>query len=200
MGTIYKKINDHIVWVNPDTDVFVEIGSERGEGSTRFFAELAVENNTVVHTVDINPYPQTWLTLHGVVDGIVWHQGHGSSWAKEVFPTLKKQISILYLDNFDYNYNTVTMDQMILDQQQDYLEKFGIAMTNQNCQIEHMKQMISLLPYMHDRSMIICDDTYQYNDCWIGKCGPVVVFLLANGWTILDNNPESGHGVILTNH
>jgi hypothetical protein len=39
------------------------------------------------------------------------------------------------------------------------------------------------------------------NDCWIGKCGPVVVYLLANGYKIITKEAggAAGHsyGVIL---
>jgi hypothetical protein len=65
-------------------------------------------------------------------------------------------------------------------------------MSNQNCQVEHMKQMLALYPFMDQHSIIVCDDTYTYNDCWIGKSGPVVIFLLANGYTIQKTSTDCG--------
>jgi hypothetical protein len=55
--------------------------------------------------------------------------------------------------------------------------------------------MLNLYPYLTDDGIIVVDDTYQINQCWVGKCGPVVVFLLANNYEILEAND---HGVILT--
>jgi hypothetical protein len=40
------------------------------------------------------------------------------------------------------------------------------------------------------------DDTYRYNDCWIGKCGPAVVYLLALGFEIV-RDEEREFGIIM---
>ena len=52
---------------------------------------------------------------------------------------------------------------------------------------------------MSDDGIIVCDDTYLYNDCWIGKCGAVVVYLLANGYKTIeiDNVQGQSFGVML---
>ena len=44
----FKRAEQWLPMVGPD-DVFVEIGSDRHEGSTIYFAELAVKNATVLH-------------------------------------------------------------------------------------------------------------------------------------------------------
>lgn len=198
MGKVFRLAEQYLPAVGPD-DVFVEIGSDRGEGSTRTFSDIAQRNQTVVHTVDINSYPKEWCEKHGFTQGIVWHQAIGSEWAKNVFPTLNKKIVCLYLDNFDYNYNTVRIDPMILEQQKQYREEFGIEMTNENCLVEHMKQMIALLPYMSEHSIVICDDTYDSNGCWIGKGGPIVTFLQAHGYHLAAVEVEErlSYGVVL---
>jgi hypothetical protein len=91
------------------------------------------------------------------------------------------------------------VNQDIQNQKKQYREQFGITMNNQNCQIEHLKQMLSLYPYMAQNSIVICDDTYLSNDCWIGKCGPVVTFLLAHGYRIVNTEAVGGisYGLIL---
>jgi len=198
MGQVYQLVDQYLPVVGPD-DVFVEIGSDRGDGSTRKFADTALKNQTVVHTVDINHYPQEWGRKHGFTQGVVWHQAIGSEWAKNVFPTLNKKIVCLYLDNFDYNYNTVRIDPMILVQQKQYREEYGIEMTNENCLVEHMKQMMALLPYMSEHGIVICDDTYDSNGCWIGKGGPIVTYLQAHGYKLvhIESVPQKSYGVIL---
>ena len=198
MGQVFQLAKQYLPEVGPN-DVFVEIGSDRGDGSTRMFAGMALENQTVVHTVDMNSYPQEWCEKQGVTQGVVWHQAIGSKWAKDIFPTLNKKIVCLYLDNFDYNYNTVHIDPMILEQQKQYREEYGIEMTNENCLVEHMRQMISLFPYMSEHSIVICDDTYDSNGCWIGKGGPIVTFLQAHGYHLVavEVDPQRSYGVVL---
>ncbi len=194
----FKRAEQWLPVVGPD-DVFVEIGSDRYEGSTTYFAELAVKNGTVLHTVDLLAEPQARINRSGQVPGIVWHQADGYEWAKDVFPSLGKRISCLYLDNFDYDWNITQPNSNIQKQKQEYQERFGIEMNNMNCQVAHLQQMMTLLPYMNQRSIVVCDDTYLSNDCWIGKCGTVVVYLVSHGYRIVDTEKVGGYsyGVIL---
>jgi hypothetical protein len=200
MGATFKLVEQHLLSIEQDS-IFVEIGSDRYEGSTEFFAELAIKNNTVLHTVDISNKAQQRLTRNRDIPEVIWHQAIGSDWAAHTFPSLDKKIALLYLDNFDYDWEISRHTQNIELQKKDYLETFSIDMTNENCQIEHLKQMLALYPYMSNHSIVVCDDTYQFNDCWIGKCGPVVVYLLANGYKIITKEAggDAGYnyGVIL---
>jgi hypothetical protein len=201
MGITFKKAEE---WLPPpdENNVFVEIGSDRYEGSTEYFANLAIKNKTVLHTVDLSFEPQERITRDGPVPGIFWYQADGSTWARDVFPKLNKTISCLYLDNFDYNWDVANTNADTYKQQQEYLEKWGIEMNNLNCAAAHLQQMILLLPFMNQKSIVICDDTYPSNDCWLGKCGAVIVYLSLNGYQIVKaENPENAdgysHGVIL---
>jgi hypothetical protein len=199
MGMTFKKTEQWLPAVEPGS-VFVEIGSDRYEGSTTYFADLAVRNGTVLHTVDLLKEPQERVNSNGVVPGIVWHQSDGVEWAQSTYSTINKPISCLYLDNFDYNWNVTRPNNDIERQKKEYMDNFGLVMNNQNCQVVHLQQMMALLPYMAERSVVVCDDTYLSNDCWIGKCGAVVIFLLANGYHIADIESGRGYsyGVILT--
>jgi cephalosporin hydroxylase len=198
MGMTFKKAEQWLPTVKSDS-VFVEIGSDRYEGSTTYFADLAVRNGTVLHTVDLLKDPQERVNRNGIVPGITWHQADGVEWSRTVYPTINKPISCLYLDNFDYNWNVTQHNPDIEKQKQEYMEQWGIVMNNQNCQVAHLQQMMALLPYMAEQSIVVCDDTYLSNDCWIGKCGAVVVFLQAHGYCIVDTENVGGYsyGVIL---
>jgi hypothetical protein len=66
-----------------------------------------------------------------------------------------------------------------------YRDNWNIEMNNQQCQIEHLAQLIHLEPFFDQECVIGFDDTYLYNDCWIGKCGPAVVYLLTLGYKIV---------------
>lgn len=198
MGMTFKLTQDWLPAVGAN-DVFVEIGSDRYEGSTRYFADLAVQHNTVLHTVDLLDEPEIRVNRDGVVPGVVWHQADGYQWSKDTFPMLGKNIVCLYLDNFDYNWDVAQSTPDIDRQKVQYREQFGIEMTNLNCQVAHLQQMMALYPYMSPKSVVVCDDTYLSNDCWIGKCGAVVVYLVAQGYRIADTESVGGYsyGVIL---
>ena len=194
----FKKTEQWLPAAQPGS-VFVEIGSDRYEGSTTYFADLAVRNGTVLHTVDLLAEPKERINSVGVVPGIVWHQADGVEWSRSTYPVINKPILCLYLDNFDYNWNIKQLHPDIERQKKEYMDQFGLVMNNQNCQVIHLQQMMALLPYMAERSIVVCDDTYPSNDCWIGKCGAVVIFLLANGYHIVDIETGQGnsYGVIL---
>ena len=193
MGNLFRQAEQYIKQIQTD-DVFVEIGSARGaQGSTHHFAQLAHSHGTVLHSVDIDDRSHIFQYIP---EGVIGHQAPGSEWSKYTFPTLNKKIALLYLDNYDYNYWVGDNCQMIQDQLIEYQTKYNITLNNTDCTVEHLKQMINLLPYMSSDSVVICDDTFLYNDCWIGKCGPAVVYLLACGWEVAHLTLDCG--VILT--
>jgi len=191
MGKIYKDINNFL----PQTPrgLFVEIGSDRGEGSTQTLAELAQQNNTRLITVDISSKAQSRLshTLPNT-DFVV---ASGSVWARD-FANTHTNIAVLYLDNFDYIWDIDSVSAAIRQQMHDYAGQ-GIVMSNQNCQIEHMRQMVALTPSLSPDAVVAFDDTYCVNDCWIGKCGPAVVYLQSLGWAVVHQTLDCG--VIMKN-
>jgi hypothetical protein len=250
MGLIYQKSHEFLDFAPDINDVIVEIGSDRGEGSTRYFAQLALSKHQKFITVDIRPniIRHRWKDWYDLIKGSEWppcdkiyevtslpkniqteltekfqfnfetakidywtdnltdddlqniqhDMAQGSVWAKNIFPTYNKKISCLYLDNFDYIWDVDNISPLAKQLKQEYLE-YGIEMNNLNCQIEHLSQMIALLPLMADRNIVVCDDTYAVNDCYIGKSGPVVVYLLSQGYKILYQHADQhgGAGIIL---
>ena len=96
MGLIFKQIKNYI---KPGPGVYVEIGSDRGEGSTRELDELAQHNNTKLITVDISQ--QARNRLQNQLPRAEFVVADGATWARE-FAYTKTQIACLYLDNFDY--------------------------------------------------------------------------------------------------
>ena len=193
MGSLFKKVEQYLV--TQPGEIFVEIGTARGVGgSTHFFAELAAKRKCFLHTVDIDNRSD----IVKFIPNVSGHWMPGSQWTAEVLPTLDKKISCVYLDNYDYNY-WINYPQLVQSQKQQYLEQHGIEMNNTDCQVEHLKQIIGLLPYMSKKSVVVCDDTYRVNDCWIGKCGAVVPYLLVHGFQIVEIEEAHGqsYGVIL---
>ncbi len=101
MGAAYLKTHNYLNLPNADDEVFVEIGSERGEGSTRYFLDLARKNSRQFITVDVLPKAQELTALGSDIQVV---QATGSAWAEDIFPTYNKTISWVYLDNYDFNW------------------------------------------------------------------------------------------------
>lgn len=104
MGQIYQSTHKYINTLDADS-VIVEIGSERGEGSTAYFSKLAQSYGVPFHTVDILDHAQ-----QKVADSTInWHVCDGATWCRNEYPKINKKISVLYLDNFDLVYNPGTI-------------------------------------------------------------------------------------------
>lgn len=181
---LYAEYNQH-------KDIILEIGSERGEGSTEFFNLHSKKFNVPFYSVDISESARNNLSHLTNTTFVV---SDGSKWTKEVLPTLNKKIKILYLDNYDWNHRPMKPDETGLKNL--YREKFNLEWTNLNCVAEHLNQMINCYPYMSDKSIIICDDTplQEHSGIYIGKCSAVVPFLVSRNYRIVYSQ---NNGVIL---
>jgi hypothetical protein len=226
MGRPYKNIEKYLP--EYELGVFIEIGSDRLEGSTEFLAKLAQSRNTVLHSVDIQIEPQSRIQH----PSIYWHVECGSVWAKTTWPLISQPISVVYLDNYDYQYQNVSDDTHFIWNEKTYHDikgpywpdqfvKFvdlpaqfqkeckevlnlpvdflstsmhdlyinkGFKYTNAECQLEHLGQLIALMPWVTQNTLIVFDDTFidSATGCWAGKNGPGVVYLLAQNFTILE--------------
>lgn len=186
MGTVYKKIDQYF---EPSArGVLVEIGSDRGEGSTSHLAALATIHQKKLITVDVLPDAQ--LKLANQFDNVEFVVSSGSDWADD-FAYNCCDIDLLYLDNFDYIWDINNVRPAIQMQMHEYSQR-GVAMTNQACQVEHLRQLMLLYCCLTPKAVVAFDDTYCWNDCWIGKCGPAVVYLLASGWKVVDQTLDCG--------
>ena len=174
-------------------EVIVEIGSDRWEGSSAYFADLANTHDMKFITVDLDPGAE--LRLRRTVQPEHTHlvefvQGEGTTWTKQYQgPSIK----VLYLDNFDWDWQTNRNQSMIQEQISWYKDQ-GIVMNNINCQTAHITQMVNLLPHMSDRCIVCIDDTYEYNGVFIGKGGAVLPYLLGQHFEII---AARDYGVIL---
>jgi hypothetical protein len=188
MGKLYQQSQQYLSYTESD-GIVIEIGSDRWEGSTIWLADLAAKSNLSFYSVDFDESASKRL----VHPNVIWQVMEGVQWCKQVLPSLNRKVSLLYLDNFDYEWDINEINDNITTQKKSYLSR-NIVMNNQNCQVVHLKQMMALLPYTVKGTVAIFDDTYTHNDCWIGKCGAVVIYLLSLGWNI---RLSGDHGVIM---
>ena len=191
MGQLFRKTAELFEYSSPDQTI-VEIGSDRYEGSTAFFAEQADKHQLWLHTIDIDGACAHRIrqTAAQYLDRIKFYQEDGMGWAANYYGP---GIHTVYLDNFDWDWEPGHPNKMIEEQRAWYALK-GIEMNNKNCQRNHYEQMVFLLPFMGVDSVVCLDDTYQHNGEWTGKGGLVVPFLEYNGYEILHNED---YGVIL---
>ena len=192
MGKLYQQVGQHLLGSFPD-DVIVEIGSDRWEGSSAYFADLASTHDMRFISVDLdedarNRLRKTIAPEHSELTEFV--QAEGTQWTAQY---QGPKIRVLYLDNFDWDWRTDRQQQMIQDQVQWYQQR-GLFMNNVNSQTAHITQMVNLLPHMTVRCVVCVDDTYEYNGVFIGKGGAVVPYLLGQGFNIL---AAQDYGVIL---
>lgn len=192
MGNLFNRVGEHLQGQYPN-GVVLEIGSDRFEGSTYYFADLARQHGMKFVTVDIDHatiqrarrnVPVEW---HGDCE---FHCAEAVAWTGK---TTLNNIKVLYLDNFDWDWEIKENSQMIQTQKTWY-QRYGLDMTNMNSQISHLQQMINLLPRLAEQCLICIDDTYTHNGVYIGKGGTVVPYLLIHGFGLLKSRDN---GVIL---
>lgn len=197
--------------LDPQRDVIIEIGTERGEGSTQFFADLAEYAQMLFVTVDVNPdqlrdavniesHPHACAVLargedflerfDDMVDGV---------------DGAKANIKIAYLDNFDWWWSDVTpWEEHHVDFAAKFYEPFGLELNNDNSQATHLKQAQLVHEHNDPGSIIIFDDTWQHSPegdsrmegaymkatfggTWDGKGGTAVPWLLEHGYEVLEH-------------
>jgi hypothetical protein len=185
-----QRLLETIKYIEPGS-IFVEIGSDRGEESTQYLAGQAQTYNTVLYTVDVDDYASKTIK-HPAVEFFI---EPGSSWVRHTWPSMAKKISLLHLDNFDWIWDINNIPNWIDHQITTYREKFNITMNNENCQQEHLEQLLGLAPWLADECLILMDDTFLHNGGWTGKCGPGVIYLKTQGFRVV--KLLSSNGVVL---
>lgn len=183
MSEIYKLIDDYLPELGSLEGLVLEIGSERGEGSTAYLDNLAKQNGAHFVTVDIDQPRIEEINKQGI--HAVCQKG------EDFIPTLSgKPVSIAYLDNYDWNWwvGRENSDKHWVQHQIDwYKDHHEIEMSNVECQQIHLLQSILLEEKTTDNSLIVFDDTWldSYYQVYKGKGGAAVTYLLLKGYKVL---------------
>jgi hypothetical protein len=179
MGSMpYKKL-EQLELICNSNHIVLEIGSENGEGSSIWLCEWAKQQGIEFYSVDVEhrlrerTYPHiNWVVAES-----------GSDWCKNILPGLNKIIKVLYLDNFDWIWDSGNIAPYCQTQMDNYAVR-GVVMNNQNCQAEHRLQLEYCLPYLDKQAVVIMDDTFYNDGTWDGKCATAIPLLLENGFTM----------------
>lgn len=199
MGQIFRRAERYLDQLDSNNvGWFVEIGTSRNgdDGSTPVIARWADRFDQKLYTVDIDPRNIDFVTKLGIPNLRTW-LGSGEKFLS-TFPEHLGSISVLYLDNFDWDWHPQNTEDFVLEQQARYKE-LGMEMNNVNCQAAHVAQAVLAIRSLAEQSIVILDDTF-FNPGWghyTGKGGAAVPFLLSQGFTILETEEQPVYGTIL---
>jgi hypothetical protein len=174
----YRYLNDY----KPARGCLIEIGSERGEGSTAFLAEYAKKHHRPFFTTDIDPesHEAAKVITRGarLMSGSLFLQ------------RFRGRISVAYMDGFDWIPEGLENEAWIHEQQARYAS-LGVEMTNEHCQAEHLREAVLIAKKAADRCCVILDDTWSEDGGWSGKGGLAVPHLESEGFAVVETEgPE----------
>lgn len=219
MGTYYKNVEQFLDRI--DNGVWVELGVDRGEGSTQWFSNKAKDRGVDFYGVDMDPEQIQRAThalssktatvnpdgsINVVIGDLPQHitliAERGETFLEQFQQQQPdKKISLTYLDNFDWDYWLgIEEEAFVAGVKQNYLDKLGAEMNNINSQLTHLLQAHRLVPLMSDNSIIICDDTWvmPQEGIFSGKCSAAIPYLMLHGYKILHyEGYRQNSGVIL---
>lgn len=199
MGQVFRRAEQYLDQLDPEyIGQFVEIGTSRNgdDGSTRIIAEWAARFGKGLVTVDMDINNCNYVVEQNIPNVEVICQ-RGEEYLKH-FPKHIAYISLLYLDNFDWDWHPDRTEDFVVEQQRRYKD-LGLEMNNVNSQRAHLHQAELALPALGDRCLVICDDTW-YNKYWghySGKSGSVVPYLMNHGFEVLYTEEAPVYGTIL---
>jgi hypothetical protein len=199
MGQVFRRAEQYLDQFDPEsTGQFVEIGTSRNgdDGSTRTIAGWAARFGKALVTVDMDVNNCNYVIEQDIPNAEVICQ-LGEEYFKH-FPKHITYISVLYLDNFDWDWHPDRTEAFVIEQQRRYKD-LGLEMNNVNSQRAHLHQAELALPALGDKCLVICDDTW-YNKYWghySGKSGAVVPYLMNHGFEVLYTEEAPIYGTLL---
>ena len=185
MGSYYKNADVFLDRIDPG--IWVEIGVERGEGSTRWFVDQSKNRATHFYAVDAMKEQtdncKALLTQDGAMpENTTVVNTRGEYFLEQMQTTIgQDRISLAYLDNFDWDYWLGGEEEgFVSEVKQRYLKNLGIDMTNLHSQLTHLAQAINLHSMLAEHCLVICDDTWYEPDqgVFMGKCSAAIPFLM----------------------
>jgi hypothetical protein len=184
------KIFERIKGQLESNSLCVEIGSDRGSGSTQYLQQLA--NDTLGNsfiTIDIDP-----IHLDSKIRAATMT---GEQWVVQHLPDENKKIGLVFLDGSDWIEQPILVrngsaSPDVYNMIGEYHRK-GSELNNINTTIAHTKQILGMLPYMQMKCAVLLGDT-KFNfasDSFSGKGAAAVYILLSEGFCILSASRNS---------
>ena len=163
----------------PPGQNFVEIGSERGGGSTKYLYDLCMELGHRFSTVDIDP--QIHQRAREIAPGSAVLQD-----GTQFLESFDGRIGFAYLDNFDWDWGGMGE---VLDRQVRRYRELDMELSNENSQAAHLAQAQAIESRAADTCFVLIDDTFWDDELeqWSGKGGAATPYLESKHFKILDS-------------
>lgn len=169
----------------PSPGCLIEVGSERGEGSTAWLADYSKRHGLRFYTADIDP------EAHGRAREIT--AGARLTTGVELLKRVGS-VSVAYLDGYDWIPPWATVEEWVNLQRSRY-RQLGIDHSNEACEAVHLEEAELVARKATDRCVVICDDTFRDDGRWRGKGALAVPYLQAEGFEIVDHQPSGQHSL-----
>lgn len=168
--------------------VVLEIGSERGEGSTQYIYDFCKQNDLVFFTID---FEDDAFSRAKNICGECAYQKKGEDFLNSFeWKQMDKNITFAYLDNFDWMWNPNITDDSYTRQISLY-SSYDLEMNNGNSQLAHLDQAKLVDTFSSETCYILFDDTFvNSNGDFDGKGGLAISYLLENNWEIVQRQDD----------
>lgn len=178
MGAKAYRMIEHWHW--QPGDAVVEVGSDRGDGSTSFLSAFCADRQLDFFSIDIDPVNEPMIL------------DNGEAWLRR----FDGVIGFAYLDNFDYVFDSIAGMKFVARQIERYAE-LGLEMTNEASERAHLAQSMEVLRCSRPGTQVLFDDTWLEDDGWHGKGARAVPFLLSNGFGLVNTDGREYNGFAL---
>lgn len=152
-------------------DVILEVGTDGGEGSTAYFASLAVTRD--LDFVSIDPDPDRTPTIVAKAEDVLvtWDRG---------------PIRFAYLDGADWPYSWHFADPQLMQSYNERYARWGGELSQGYSADSHLQIVKLLSDLCTPEASILFDDTWYEPRIanWWGKGMTAVPYLQDHGWTL----------------
>lgn len=157
-------------------DCILEVGTERGEGSTAYLREFAQQRGAEFVTVDPDPERAQFGAVSARAEDYLedWQHGH---------------IRFAYLDGFDWPYSWHLSDPQAMRDYSAQYAAWGAEFSQEASAESHLAIARHLCRLGAD--VIVLDDTWFSPRGWQGKGGTAVPYLIGNGFYVVEHSSST---------
>jgi hypothetical protein len=176
----------------------IEIGGNRGESSTDFYAGLTYGlDKFKFYTIDIDQNVSfRSQQLAQKIPRMAAYAMSGEKFLTDVFPKFNEKVCYAYLDNFDWNAHENEPEDTWPEWVNEFIKQYGqhgLSLTQKNSAEAHLEQTKLIEKYAASKCIIQLDDTFGDHTHIEGKGMLAVPYLVKNGW----NTVLFEHGTVL---
>jgi len=161
-------------------ECIVEVGSERGEGSTAYLAFLASECGVPFFSIDVDPdAAERARSIGGVQVLLGYAEDHLANWDGP-------PVRFAWIDGHDWPYSWCARETWFKDQQARYAAR-GDTVTEEASMASHLVIARLIDPLTRSGTVVMFDDTWRDRNRrrgegrWRGKGGTAVPYLIKTG-------------------